>query len=122
MRTLNFLIYNALLALLFWKGVDGNVLAQKIFSCLIWVPVFFLVFCNEEFVKIYYKLHSEYSKINIWLNPIIVFAFLVAAIYFGWLWTSLGIMLKYLLTINFKRNIKDHETVEHTEWENEYPK
>lgn len=96
-RNINFLIWNFFLALLLWRGIEGNKTAQYIFAGVHWFGVSILIiylFAISK-VKEIKATKTTTSKTSLWFSIPVSIGFFSALIWFGWIWTAVAVALEF---------------------------
>jgi hypothetical protein len=99
-----YLIWNLFFALLLWKGIEGNKTAQYIFICSNWLSVVVLFFATHIIKKVdFLKVEvTNAKKVTQWITIPIAIGFFTALIWYGWIWTSVAIILEFVFVDEFK--------------------
>lgn len=94
-KPLIFLFWNFFLALLLWKGFEGNKTAQYIFAGLNWFGVINMVisFCHFKTTK----EAIDIKPTSFWLSVPVTVGFIVTLVWHGWIWTSVAVALELIL-------------------------
>jgi|LakMenE18May11ns_1017448.scaffolds.fasta_scaffold9959669_13 hypothetical protein len=96
-KNISYLLFNFFLALLLWKGIEGNKTAQYIYVGFNWLGVWiisFNVYALNSIKKIESVKMSRPST-SLWVSIPVTVGFFCTLIWFGWIWTAVAVVLEF---------------------------